>query len=195
MKKRLRIALIGVIAVLLGGIVVLVARSLQRQWRQEAAQGGLDLLPQVAQRIQDFHRIKTEDGRTVWEVAAREAQYHEDEHEFVVLEPLVRLYLKDGRPVGLSGHEGHVKLEGRELREVEVTGGIELRFADYTVRTDRARYQHGSDTISAPAPVEIKGGALELRGEQMEFEVKAQRLRLFRNVTMILRPVPSEETK
>lgn len=178
---------------LLGGIGFLLATSLQRQRDHDVAQTALDLLPQVAQRIQDFHRVKTQDGRKVWEIAAREAQYFEDEHEVEVREPLVRLFLKDGRAVGLSGHNGRVSLDGRELRDVEVTGGIEVQFADYVVRTERARYTRSTDRISSPQPVEIMGRDLNLRGDRMEVDVSAQRLRLFRNVSMTLNPRPAQE--
>ncbi|HVN86853.1 MAG TPA: LPS export ABC transporter periplasmic protein LptC [Candidatus Binatia bacterium] len=188
MKNRLRLAVIGAVVLALGGIGVLVARSLRMQWREEAAQTGLDLLPQVAQRIQDFHRVKTQDGRKVWEVAAREARYLDEEQAVVVNEPMVRLYMPDGRMVALSGHEGRVALDGRELREVDLAGGIEVQFNDYTARTDRAVYQHATDRISSPQPVEIVGRALQLRGERMEVDVGAQKLRLFRNVTMTLQP-------
>lgn len=188
MKNRLRLLVIGVVIALLGTIGLLIGRSLLTQWRQEAAQTGLDLLPQVAQRIQDFHRVKTQDGRKVWEVAAREAQYFDDEHAVVVSEPMVRLYLKDGRAVGLSGHEGRVSLDGRDLRSVEVLGGITVDFSEYTVRAERAVYERADDRISSSQPVEIVGRALELRGERMEVDVGEQKLRLFRNVTMTLQP-------
>jgi LPS export ABC transporter protein LptC len=188
MKNRLRLLVIGVVIALLGVIGLLIGRSLLTQWREEAAQTGFDLLPQVAQRIQDFHRVKTQDGRKVWEVAAREAQYVDDEHAVVVSEPLVRLYLKDGRALGLRGHEGRVSLDGRELRTVEVLGGVAVEFSEYTVRTERAVYERADDRISSSQPVEIVGRALQLRGERMEVDVGEQRLRLFRNVTMTLQP-------
>jgi LPS export ABC transporter protein LptC len=193
MRKHLRLLLVGVVVLLLGGIAFLIGNSLRVQWKQEAVQSALDLIPNVAQRLQDFHRIKTQDGRTVWEVAAREAQYLEDEDRITVTEPMVKLYLKDGRAVGLSGQQGVLLLSGRELREVDLTGGIEVQFTDYTVRTDRARYQRATDQISSPSPVEIEGRDLQLRGDRMEVDVSAQRLRLFRHVTMTLRPHPAPD--
>jgi len=42
------------------------------------------VLPNVAQRIQNFHRVKVDNGRKVWEVSAREAQYLENEEVVVV---------------------------------------------------------------------------------------------------------------
>jgi len=193
MRKHLRLLLVGVVVLLLGGIAFLIGNSLRAQWKQEAVQSALDLIPNVAQRLQDFHRIKTQDGRKVWEVAAREAQYLEDEDRITVTEPMVKLYLKDGRAVGLSGQQGVLLLSGRELREVDLTGGIEVRFTDYTVRTDRARYQRATDQISSPSPVEIEGRDLQLRGDRMEVDVSAQRLRLFRHVTMTLHPHPTPD--
>ncbi|HUI25445.1 MAG TPA: LPS export ABC transporter periplasmic protein LptC [Candidatus Kryptonia bacterium] len=188
MKKRLRLAVVGVVVLLLGGIGWLIGRSLRAQWRQEITQTGLDLLPQVAQRIQDFHRVRTLDGRKVWEVAAREAQYFDEEHQVVVKEPLLRLFLKDGRAVGLSGDEGRVLLAGRELDQVEMRGNIEVQFADYTAHAEQAVYRRSDGLISSTEPVEIVGRALELHAERMEVDVDAQTLRLFRRVTMTLQP-------
>ncbi|MBI1815561.1 MAG: LPS export ABC transporter periplasmic protein LptC [Deltaproteobacteria bacterium] len=193
MRNRLRLSVVAIVLGLLGGIGFLITQSLRAQWKQEAAQTGLDLLPQIAQRIQDFHRIKTQDGRTVWEIAAREAQYLEDEHEVVVQEPMVRLFLKDGRSIGLSGQTGRISLDGRELRQVDLTGGIEVQFADYTVRTDRAQYLRATDRISSPQRVNITGRELDLSGDRMEVDVAAQRLRVFRNVEMTLRPGSHQE--
>jgi LPS export ABC transporter protein LptC len=188
MRKHLRLAVIGVVVLLLGGLGFLVARSMVEQRQQELMQAGLDLLPEVAQRIQDFHRVETRDGRKVWEVAAREAQYLEERQEVVVKEPMVRLYMKDGRTVGLSGVAGRVRLAGREVRQVELDGAIELQFAGYVARTERAVYERTTDRISSPGAVEISGRELELKGDRMEVDVGAQRLRLFRNVTMTLQP-------
>jgi len=188
MKKHARMVVIAAAVLLVAGIAWMVAGSLRAQWRREVTQTGLDLLPQVAQRIQDFHRVKTQDGRKVWEVAAREAQYLDEAHQVLVKEPLVHLFLKDGRDVGLSGHEGRILLDGRELDQVDLRGSIEVEFGGYTAHAEQAVYRHADNLISSSEPVEIFGRALELRGERMEVDVGSQTLRLFRRVTMTLHP-------
>ena len=188
MKARLRIVILLALTVLLGGMGWLVFRALETNEKFELAQKVLELVPDAAQRIQDFRRVQVRDGRKEWEIAAREARYFDEEQRLVVREPMVRLYLTDGRVVGIRGDEGVVLLDGRELRSVDLTGAIEVTLAEYTVRTSAAHYDRGADTIRAPGGVEISGGELDARGTGMEVEVRTQKLRLLDEVQMILRP-------
>ena len=57
-----------------------------------------DFLPQVAQRIQNFRRVKVKDGRTVWEITADDAQYFDKENAVVVRLPRVTFSMDDGDP-------------------------------------------------------------------------------------------------
>jgi LPS export ABC transporter protein LptC len=188
MKARLRIVILLALTVLLGGMGWLVFRALETNEKFELAQKVLELVPDAAQRIQDFRRVQVRDGRKEWEIAAREARYFDEEQRVLVREPMVRLYLTDGRVVGIRGDEGVVLLDGRELRSVDLTGAIEVTLAEYTVRTAAAHYDRGADTIRAPGGVEISGGELDARGTGMEVDVRTQKLRLLDEVQMILRP-------
>lgn len=188
MRSRLRL-LIGVLLVaILGGGVWLLWRDAAARRAAERAATKIDVLPDVSQRIQNFHRVKVEDGRKVWEVQAREAQYREGEGVVTVLEPVVALYLADGSEVSLRGTEGTVHLDGRELKRVEVEGAIAVRLGDYSLTTDRATYEAERDLVIAPGTVHISGGGLEAEGQRMEVEVGAQRLRLAEQVHMTLHP-------
>ncbi len=147
----------------------------------------LDFLPQVAQRIQDFRRVKMEGDRKVWEVAAREAQYFEEERRIVVDEPLVSFYVKDDQGVvSVKGKQGKILLDGREMDRVDLDGGIELRFRDYLVRTDHAFYQRADDTVVSPGAVAVTGNGLSLSGERMTVEMGSQRVRFEGKVRTVL---------
>ena len=58
----------------------------------------------------------------MWEVSAREAQYRDTEQQVVVDDPVVEVFLEDGRAVALRGANGRVFLEGKELQRVELAG-------------------------------------------------------------------------
>lgn len=188
MRKRLRQAVFGSVVLLLCTVGFLVGRSLWRQHRQDLAQKALEFIPGVSQHIRDFHRVKVQDGRKVWEVSAEDAQYFEDEKTVVVRAVVLSVFLRDGRTVGLKGDEGRIALDGRDIARVEVTGAVEVAVADYTVRTERATYDHGQRQISTPGAVEISGHALELHGDRMEVDVDAERLHLVHHVAMRLQP-------
>jgi LPS export ABC transporter protein LptC len=188
MRARLRIIVFVALFVLLGGMAVLVRSTLRTNAEFELAQRALELVPDAAQRIKNFHRVQVRDGRKEWEIAAEEARYFESEERVVVRRPMVRLYLDDGRSVAVTGEEGVVTLDGRELRGVEVGGASEVTLADYVVRTQSAHYDRARDLITADGGVEISGADLDARGTGMQVEVGAQRFRLLDDVQMVIKP-------
>lgn len=188
MRKLLRLTVIALVVLLLFGIGGLVARSLWQQHGKDVARAGLEFLPGVSQHIQDFHRVKVQDGRTVWEVAAEDAQYKEEEQTVLVRGAALHLFLKDGRTLGLKGANGQILLDGRELTRVDLDGAIEVTFADYVMHTEHATYDHQQKVISAPGAVEISGRALQLRGDRMEVNVETERLTLQHHVSMQIQP-------
>ena len=113
-RKRLRTALLVVVAVGVVGISYLVSRSVSERRGLGMLELGADFLPNVAQRIQNFHRVKVENGRTMWEITAKEAQYHDEQKEVIVREPRMTFFVKDGdREVHVAGTEGSLHLDGR----------------------------------------------------------------------------------
>ncbi len=193
MRRRLRLSISALVVVLLAGVGFLVGRSLWQQHRSDLTQKGLEFLPGVSQHIRDFHRLKVQDGRKVWEVSARDAQYFQEANLIVVRAAMMELYLRDGRTIGLKGDEARIVLDGREVQRVELNGSIEVTASDYLVRTDRAIYDHTRALISTPGAVEISGRALQLRGDRMEVQVDTERVTLFRNVSMHLQPALLKE--
>jgi LPS export ABC transporter protein LptC len=188
MKRRIRLSIIALIVVLLGGVGFLVGRSLWQQHQRDLTQKGLEFLPGVSQHIRDFHRVKVQDGRKVWEISAQDARYFEEENLVVVRAAVMGWYSRDGQTIGLKGDEARVVLDGRDVKRVELNGSIELTASDYLVRTDRATYDHARHLIFTPGAVEISGQALELRGDRMEVQIDSERVTLFHNVSMHLQP-------
>ncbi len=186
-RRRLRLGLGLLLIVLVGTVAVQLALN---QWTHRLRRMGpkeLDFLPHAAQRIENFRRVKMEGDRKAWEVAAREAQYLEDDQQIVVDDPQVSLYLKgEEGEVSLRGRDGTIFLSGREIDRVELDGGIEVRFGDYRVTTDRAVYEQASDTVVSPGAVRVTARGLELSGERMTVEVETQRVRVDGRVETVL---------
>lgn len=173
--------------VAVGAVGVQLVRSQWAQHLRSLRTAELDFLPQVAQRIQNFRRVKMEGDRKVWEVAAREAQYFEDDHQIVVDGPDVSFFVKDDQGVvSVKGTQGKILLEGREMDRVDLEGNIELRFRDYLVKTDRAFYQRADDTVVSPGAVVVTGDGLSLQGERMTVEMSSQRVRVEGKVRTVL---------
>jgi len=193
MKKPIRLSILGLVVVLLGGVGFLVGRSLWQQRQRDFSQKGVEFLPGVSQHIRDFHRVKIQDGRKVWEMSAQDAQYFREDNLIVVRAAVMELYLRDGRTIGLKGDEARIVLDGREVKRVELDGSIEVTTSDYLIRTDRATYDHGRGLISTPGAVDISGRALQLRGDRMEVQVDSERVKLFQHVSMRLQPALLKE--
>jgi LPS export ABC transporter protein LptC len=188
MRTRLRWLGLTLLAVVLGAGAWLLQRDFAARRRAEQSRVVVDVLPNVAQRIQNFHRVKVDSGRRVWEVSAREAQYLEGEEMVVVDAPVVSLFLRDGRTVALRGDGGRVFLKERELRRVEMQGSIEVQLGEYALYTDTASYEAERGVIIAPGPVRITGAGFEVHGEHGEVNVDAHTLLVSERVQTMLWP-------
>ena len=180
--------LLGVVMIaVVGAVGVQLARSQWAQHLRSLRTRELDFLPQVAQRIQNFRRVKMDGDKKVWEVAAREAQYFEEERQVVVDDPEVRFFTKDDQGVvSVKGKQGKILLDGREMDRVDLDGGIELRFRDYLVQTERAFYQRADDAVVSPGAVVVTGDGVSLSGDRMTVEMESQRVRVEGKVRTIL---------
>lgn len=188
MRTRLRWLVVALLVVVLAAGGWLLQRDFAARRRAEHTRPIIDVLPNVSQRIQNFHRVKVDNGRKVWEVSAREAQYLENEQMVVVDDPVVEVFLEDGRRVALRGHSGKLFLDGKELERVELEGEIDVQLGDYAMRTDAARYEADRGVIVAPGRVHITGSGFELQGERMEVDVASQQLVLTDRVQTTLWP-------
>ncbi len=186
-RRRVRYALGLTVLVAVGALGMQLGRNLWAQHLRALRTSALDFLPEVAQRIQNFRRVKMQGDHKVWEVAAREAQYFEDDQQIVVREPEVSFYLKgDQGSVSLRGNEGKIYLSGREMQRVDLQGEIELRFRDYLVKTAQATYAQDADTVVTPS-VAITGDGLALHGSRMTVDVGTQRLLVEGDVETVLK--------
>jgi LPS export ABC transporter protein LptC len=170
-----------------GAVGVQLARSQWAQHLRSLRTRELDFLPQVAQRIQNFRRVKMEGDRKVWEVAAREAQYFEEDRQIVVDAPEVNFFAKDDQGVvSVKGKQGKILLDGREMERVDLDGSIELRFRDYLVRTDSASYTRADDSVVSPGAVVVTGNGLALSSDRMTVEMESQHVRFEGKVKTVL---------
>ena len=169
----------------LGGIAYLVSSTMSA--RLDPVRLGAELLPQVAQRIQNFRRVKVKDGRTVWEITADDAQYFEDDNQIIVHEPRLTFFLKDDRPCRVTGSEGKLSLDGRDIESVTLGGGVSVELDELVLETDEATYDRERDLITSPGAVTVRSRSLEVRGKGMEISVGPQQLRLLGEVHTTVR--------
>lgn len=187
-RSRLRAALLTVVAAALAGIGLATWHNVTTHRPRTVADLGADFLPEVAQHIQSFRRVKMKNGKAVWEVQAEDAQYFESEHQVVVRKPVVTFFLDNGtRRAQLVGNEGHLTLDGKDLSGVTIRGDVVLLIDDLELRAGEATYDHAADRITAPGAVTIHGKTLDVRGEGLEVDIEPRRVRLLGDVHTVLR--------
>ena len=187
-RSRLRVALLAVVAAALAGIGLATWQNMRTRQPRTVADLGADFLPDVAQHIRNFRRVKVKDGKAVWEVQADDAQYTDGDKQVVVRKPRVTFYLEgENRRAQLVGAEGRLTLDGKELTAVTITGDVVLLLDELEFRTEQALYDNATDRIAAPGVVTIRGKTLDVRGLGLEVDVTPKRVRLLREVHTVLR--------
>jgi LPS export ABC transporter protein LptC len=190
-RSRLRAGLLVVVAMALTGIGYRVWRNVAERTPRSLGELGVELIPEVAQHMQNFHRIKVKNGHTEWDIKADDAQYYQKQNEIVVRLPEVTIYTEQGQMrAWLTGKEAHLGLvdEGREVGSMEIRGDVILWLDDLELRTGTATYDRDRDLITAPGAVTITGRTMNVNAEGMEVDVTPQRIRLLENVHTLLKP-------
>src|SRR5262249_17900382 len=97
--RRFRTILLVAISALLGMVAFKVGETV---WQREKKSGGkelvknaLNLLPDEALQIKDFHRAQVEGDRKIWEVFGDEARYNKDEKLLAVQKARILFYQQD----------------------------------------------------------------------------------------------------
>ncbi len=148
-RSRLRAGLLVVVAMALTGIGYRVWRNVAERTPRSLGELGVELIPEVAQHMQNFHRIKVKNGHTEWDIKADDAQYYQKQNEIVVRAPEVTIYTEQGvQRAWLTGKEAHLGLvdDGREVGSMEIRGDVILWLDDLELR-----YRYG-DVRSRPRP-------------------------------------------
>lgn len=182
-QLRFVLALAVTASLLVVAYSVMSSFRVQKANEEEIRRLAEDVVPEVAQRMQNFRRAKIRDGRKVWEIAARQARYSQENGEIVVEGPEVSLYPKDGEVISLRCQEGRVRLDGdEEVTHMELSGEIEVRLNGFVITTASAVYDSELNTISSPGPVRVVGNGVEVEGQGYAVDVAAKRLTLAANV-------------
>jgi len=180
-RTQLRLVAVTLVAASLAWIGYRVADTMSRR-RHDAVGDILPIVPDAAQRLQDFHRVKLENGRLAWELRAREAQYFEEEQRAVVRQPEMIFYSDGEERARLRGAEGRLVFDGTDLQTVDLEGAVRVDGDGFVVETELATYDRDRDIVTAPGAVRIVGRTLTVLGSEMEIAVSTRHMTLRRDV-------------
>jgi LPS export ABC transporter protein LptC len=186
-RARVRGLLIAVVLVVLTGIGFLLGRTMLSQKRAMEQVAAERVDPEVSQSIRQFHRVKVEDGRMVWDLRAEKADFL-DVGRVVVEEPKLSFYTDDGRAVELSGALGEVTLRGPDVERIDLRGDIDVTVGRYRLRTPEASWIDALNSVVAASGVELTGGGVELTGDAMVVELDTQRVVVAGGVQTVFSP-------
>lgn len=190
MRKSRRMILLAAIVLSLAGVGFKVVQNIQlanKEIKKDPTKV-LDYLPESSLNIKEFHRAKIENGRKVWELFGDEASYFKEQREAVVKRPRFYYYDKKGEVAETTGAEARVFLKEKELERMELSGGIEVTFQGYVLKSAEAKYLPAEDQIHLPQHTTVVGEGLALEGASMEVELESKKIRLIRDVKTMLEP-------
>lgn len=148
----------------------------------------LELVPEAALQVKNFHRSNIEDGRKTWEIWGDEAGYFKADEKAVIQRPKLSFYQENGEVISATGERGEIFLSDGDLEKVVLSGDVKIGYQQMRFRTEELIYLHESDRVVSPGQVRAMLEGLELEGTEMELSITEERIKLHRNVKTIIRP-------
>lgn len=191
--RRFRTILLIAISALLGIVTYKVGESIlnkKNRLGKEIAKTALNLLPDQALQIKDFHRAQVEGDRKIWEVFGDEAQYNKEEKLLAVKKARILFFQKDDTTIEAIGKQGNLWMgEGQsDLEKAQLLGEVQVTFRGYVLTTNEILYFKSRNMMVLPSRVSIKGEGMELDGSHMEISLNDEKLRLNGNVKTKVMP-------
>jgi len=149
---------------------------------------GTQVLPELLQRIRNFHRVITREGKKVLEVSATEASYFKNDKAIEILEPKVVFYEGGERAGEVSAAKGRLYLDGTEVLSVEVSGNVLFEIGRLSVVTEKLTYDRATNHIHAPGEAHVEAAELSLTGTDLTVDMLKRSVVIGSRVTMSLHP-------
>jgi LPS export ABC transporter protein LptC len=197
MRKTRRLVLLSAVFLSLGAVAYKVVEtvSLAQQEIIKNPIKALEYLPESALHVKDFRRAKVENGRKIWEVMGEDADYYKAEKQAVIKKPRFFYYDRDGEAAETSGEVARMFLGDKDLEKLQLEGGIQVSYKNYTLKSEEAIFFPEEQRIVLPKRTTLVGGGFELEGSSMEIELESRKVRLQRNVKTKIEPSKIDKRK
>lgn len=121
-----------------------------------------------------------------WEVKADSARYMREEKIALFDRVKIRLILADGQTFNLTGDQGRLKTD---LKDMDITGNVVI-LSDRGDRftTDRLQYVHGEKKIYTRSPVTMENDRMKIRGVGLTLRLDSRDLKLSSRVEAETKP-------
>jgi LPS export ABC transporter protein LptC len=180
--KRIKIAIL--LSILLVGGVVLVSLWINLQERKKALEEA-EKVPKIStegadQRLEKIRFVEEKHGKKTWELEANAIYQYQGQNILLLEDVKVIYYAKDGRSFTLSGNQGKVHQDSKDM---ELVGNVILTSTDgYRLKTQSMTYQHLSKQVRTSDPVEFEGEQIHLTGKGMLVDMEAKTFKVLSQV-------------
>jgi len=148
---------------------------------------GEEALPELLQRIRDFHRVVTRKGEKILEISASEASYFRDSSAVEIKTPRLAFFHQGERVGSIEADRGWIVIEDTELRSADLEGSVRLVLTKFEISADSMRYDRQAEQIQARGLTEVKAPDLQLEGRDMLFDLRGHQLTVQSGVSMTLK--------
>jgi len=180
--KKTKIAIL--LSILLVGGVVLVSLWVNLQDRKRA-QEEEEKIPKIStegadQRLEKIHFVEEKHGKKTWELEAKAIHQYQGENVVQLEDVKVIFYSKDGRLFTLTGNQGKVH---QDTKDMELVGNVVLVSNDgYRLQTHSMSYHHLSKQVKTSDPVAFEGEQISLTGKGMLIDMEAKTFKVLSHV-------------
>ncbi|MGD8256422.1 MAG: LPS export ABC transporter periplasmic protein LptC [Desulfobacterales bacterium] len=125
--------------------------------------------------IGKIRQTATRDGRKEWSLEANSAHYIETEKKAVLKDLTVTFFLENQGEVYLNAEQGILKTN---TNDIEFSGNVVIKNADYKMTTDRLNYRHSQRLIFSNDPVHVSGKSADLQAESISYDLNSNKIEL-----------------
>ncbi len=190
-RRHLRVVVALVTILSIGAVVTTFIRSAKIGDVWDLAVLTADNLPELLQRIRNFHRVVTRDGQKLLEVSAEEAAYYKNQKAVIIQRPRVVFFDKGEPVVTIEGVEGRLYLDGSDVQAVELDGDVILQLEQFRIQASNLAYDHTSEEVRVRGKMELTSPEMELSGTDLVIDMVERRLTMQEDVRMVVRGASS----
>jgi LPS export ABC transporter protein LptC len=192
-RTTTRIAVLAVALVVAVAIVLRTGREQRIGDVFDVPGLGEQVIPELLQRIRDFHRVVTRRGEKILEISAREASYYRDRAAIEIVEPRLVFFHQGERVGSIEADKGTLVIDNTELASADLAGNVRLTLTKFEIAADSMRYDRPQQKIQARGVTKVASPEIELEGRDMLFDLRAQKLTVDSGVAMHLKQATKVE--
>ncbi len=178
--RKIKLTLVTAIGLIAAFVVVTVWTNLQARKVSPEHEKASKITDAADVRLEKIRFVEDKHGEKTWELEATAIQQYQDQNVLVIEDVKVTVFTKDGKAHVISGKEGKVH---QDSRNVELVGNVLLTSAEgYQLRTRSVAYRHADKKIATSDPVEIEGDQIRVLGRGMVVDLEAKTFKILGQV-------------